>query len=431
MYRTGDLARWRADGVLEFLGRADAQVKLRGFRIEPGEIEAALLRHAGVAQAVVIAREDVPGRQAAGWLCGGGGGRGTSMRRRCAAHLARSLPDYMVPAAFVVLERAAADGERQARPRGAAGAGVDGVCGGAGRRARRRRRCCAGCLPRCWGLSGSASTITSLRLGGHSLLATRLISRIRATLGCRACDPQPVRGADRAALARRLRAAAGRRVRRCVRCRGRRRSRCRLRSGGCGSWTGWKAPSATYTIPLALRLTGAARRRGAGSGAGRCGGAAREPAHDLPGAARGCRASRSWRRARRRLAACGCGGERGRACGGAAAAARRGLRSRARAAAAGASVCAWRAASMCCCCCCITLRATAGRWGRCARDLARAYAARRAGAAAGLAGAAGAICRLHAVAACGAGRGERCRRARLRASLRSGREPLAELPEAA
>ena len=104
MYRTGDVGRYLNNGDIECLGRNDNQVKLRGFRIELGEIEDALSQHEGVASAAVILREDRPGdARLAGYLVTKPGASPSASELR--AHLKRSLPDYMVPAVFVTLER--------------------------------------------------------------------------------------------------------------------------------------------------------------------------------------------------------------------------------------------------------------------------------------------------------------------------------------
>ena len=178
LYRTGDRARWLAAGELEFLGRFDQQVKVRGVRIEPGEVEAALRSHPGVEAAVVVAHHDgAGGRRLVAYLAG------TAGAGELRAHLRATLPEHMVPTAFVVLDalpltpngkvdRAAlpapvfdAETRGDAEPRTA----VEAVLAAVWAHVLRRERV--------------GTDDDFFELGGHSLLATRVVSRAGEALG--------------------------------------------------------------------------------------------------------------------------------------------------------------------------------------------------------------------------------------------------------
>jgi acyl-CoA synthetase (AMP-forming)/AMP-acid ligase II/acyl carrier protein len=184
LYRTGDLARHGPDGNLGFLGRIDHQVKLRGFRIEPGEIEAVLQRHPEVGQALVVVREDRPGekRLVAYTVARDGVVPAAGELRRWTAE---KLPEHMVPAVFVALERvpltpngkldrAGLPAPAGARPDLDEGYMVPHTA---------VERAVAEIWEDVLGVDRVGRNDNFFLLGGHSLLAAQVLAKVRATLG--------------------------------------------------------------------------------------------------------------------------------------------------------------------------------------------------------------------------------------------------------
>jgi acyl carrier protein len=178
MYRTGDRARWLEGGNLLILGRTDNQVKVRGYRVELGEIEAALRRHASVTGALVIVREDAPGdRRLVAYVAG------EAETGELREHLRASLPEYMVPSAFVHLETLpkTATGKVDPKTLPAPEYASSAAAYTAPRTAAEETL--AGIWAEVLRVERVGADDDFFGLGGHSLLAIRMFARVREAFG--------------------------------------------------------------------------------------------------------------------------------------------------------------------------------------------------------------------------------------------------------
>jgi acyl-coenzyme A synthetase/AMP-(fatty) acid ligase/acyl carrier protein len=200
MYRTGDLVRWRDDGVLEFLGRTDRQIKIRGIRIEPAEVEQALLDHPAIRQAFVAS----DGERLLGYAVGSGVS-GPELNE----WLLDRLPTHLVPAVVTVLDALPvnANGKVDVRALPAAAAGTRTAPAEPARTGTERALAgiWAAVLP---GAEPATRADTFFALGGNSLQAVQVVSRIRDALGVRV-DLRALYAADLRALAVRVDTARG------------------------------------------------------------------------------------------------------------------------------------------------------------------------------------------------------------------------------
>ncbi|MBS0341792.1 MAG: AMP-binding protein, partial [Proteobacteria bacterium] len=186
LYKTGDLGRYLNDGSLEYLGRNDFQVKVRGFRIELGEIEARLAACAGVREAAVIAREDVPGdMRLVGYVSARSGAELSPAELR--KTLGTQLPDYMVPAAVVVLPALPLNSSGKLDSKALPAPELQDILAGAGPRVRVEpandlERQVLQHMEQALSLPGLSMEDDFFALGGHSLLAARLVAALGRSL---------------------------------------------------------------------------------------------------------------------------------------------------------------------------------------------------------------------------------------------------------